>query len=106
MSTNNYTSPLSARYASREMQFIFSADNKFRTWRRLWIALAETERELGLPITESQIAELKAHVEDIDYDAALAYEKQLRHDVMAHAHAYGVCCPEARGIFHLGATRW
>ncbi|HIU09931.1 MAG TPA: adenylosuccinate lyase [Candidatus Avidehalobacter gallistercoris] len=104
MSTNNYTSPLSARYASREMQFIFSADNKFRTWRRLWIALAETERELGLPITESQIAELKAHVEDIDYDAALAYEKQLRHDVMAHVHAYGDCCPEARGIIHLGAT--
>lgn len=104
MSTDNYTSPLSTRYASREMQFIFSADNKFRTWRRLWIALAETERELGLPITESQIAELKAHVEDIDYDAALAYEKQLRHDVMAHVHAYGDCCPEARGIIHLGAT--
>ncbi len=104
MSTDNYTSPLSTRYASREMQFIFSADNKFRTWRRLWIALAETERELGLPITEAQIAELKAHAEDIDYDAAAAYEKQLRHDVMAHVHAYGDCCPQAKGIIHLGAT--
>lgn len=104
MSTDNYTSPLSTRYASREMQFIFSADNKFRTWRRLWIALAETERELGLPITEAQIEELQAHAEDIDYDAAAAYEKQLRHDVMAHVHTYGDCCPNAKGIIHLGAT--
>ncbi len=104
MSTDNYTSPLSTRYASREMQFIFSADNKFRTWRKLWIALAETERELGLPITEAQIEELKAHAEDIDYDAAAAYEKQLRHDVMAHVHTYGDCCPNAKGIIHLGAT--
>lgn len=104
MSTDNYTSPLSTRYASREMQFIFSADNKFRTWRRLWIALAETERELGLPVTEAQIEELQAHAEDIDYDAAAAYEKQLRHDVMAHVHTYGDCCPNAKGIIHLGAT--
>lgn len=102
--TDKYTSPLSTRYASKEMQFIFSADNKFRTWRKLWIALAETEQELGLEITDSQIAELKAHAEDIDYEAAAAYEKKLRHDVMAHVHTYGDSCPEARGIIHLGAT--
>lgn len=104
MSNDNYTSPLSSRYASKEMQFIFSPDNKFRTWRRLWIVLAETEQELGLPITDAQLAELKAHAEDIDYAAAAAYEKKLRHDVMAHVHTYGDCCPEAKGIIHLGAT--
>ena len=101
MSNDNYTSPLSSRYASKEMQFIFSPDNKFRTWRKLWIVLAETEQELGLPITDEQLAELKAHAEDIDY---AAYEKKLRHDVMAHVHTYGDCCPTARGIIHLGAT--
>ena len=104
MSNDNYTSPLSSRYASKEMQFIFSPDNKFRTWRKLWIVLAETEQELGLPITDEQLAELKAHAEDIDYVAAAAYEKKLRHDVMAHVHTYGDCCPTARGIIHLGAT--
>lgn len=102
--TDKYTSPLSTRYASREMQFIFSADNKFRTWRKLWIALAETEQELGLAISDEQIAELKAHADDIDYAAAAAYEKKLRHDVMAHVHTYGDSCPAARGIIHLGAT--
>ncbi len=95
---------MSSRYASKEMQFIFSPDNKFRTWRKLWIVLAETEQELGLPITDEQLAELKAHAEDIDYAAAAAYEKKLRHDVMAHVHTYGDCCPTARGIIHLGAT--
>lgn len=102
--TDNYTSPLSTRYASKEMQFIFSADNKFGTWRKLWIALAETEQELGLDITDEQIAELKAHATEIDYAAAAAYEKKLRHDVMAHVHTYGDLCPKARGIIHLGAT--
>ena len=104
MSNDNYTSPLSSRYASKEMQFLFSPDNKFRTWRRLWIVLAETEQEFGLPITDEQLAELRAHAEDIDYAAAAAYEKKLRHDVMAHVHTYGDCCPAARGIIHLGAT--
>jgi adenylosuccinate lyase len=104
MSTDNYTSPLSSRYASKEMQYIFSQDNKFRTWRKLWIALAETEQEFGLDITDEQIAELKAHAEDIDYEAAAAYEKSLRHDVMAHVHAYGDVCPSAKGTIHLGAT--
>ncbi len=104
MSNDNYTSPLSSRYASREMQFLFSADNKFQTWRRLWSVLAETEQELGLPITDEQLAELRAHAEDIDYAAAAVYEKKLRHDVMAHVHTYGDCCPAARGIIHLGAT--
>ena len=104
MSNDNYTSPLSSRYASKEMQFIFSPDNKFRTWRKLWIVLAETEQELGLPITDEQLAELKAHAEDIDYAAAAAYEKKLRDDVMAHLHTYGDCCPTARGMIHVGAT--
>lgn len=104
MSNDNYTSPLSSRYASREMQFLFSPDNKFRTWRRLWIVLAETEQEFGLPITDEQLAELRAHAEDIDFAAAAEYEKKLRHDVMAHVHTYGDCCPAARGIIHLGAT--
>ena len=104
MSNDNYTSPLSSRYASKEMQFIFSPDNKFRTWRRLWIVLAETEQEFGLPITDEQLAELHAHAEDIDYAAAAAYEKKLRHDVMAHVHTYGDSCPAAKGIIHLCAT--
>ena len=104
MSTDRYVSPLSERYASKEMQYIFSPDMKFRTWRRLWIALAETERELGLDITEEQIAELKAHQDDINYDVAKAREKEVRHDVMSHVYAYGVQCPKAKGIIHLGAT--
>ncbi len=104
MTTDNYTSPLSSRYAGKEMLHLFSADNKFRTWRRLWIALAETEQEFGLDITDEQLTELKEHIEDIDYAAAAAYEKRLRHDVMAHVHTYGDCCPTARGIIHLGAT--
>ena len=104
MSTDRYDSPLSGRYASKEMQYIFSQDKKFITWRRLWIALAEAERELGLNITEEQIAELKAHVNDINYDVAVAREKEVRHDVMSHVYAYGVQCPKAKGIIHLGAT--
>ena len=102
--TDRYVSPLSERYASKEMQYIFSPDKKFRTWRRLWIALAETEKELGLPITDEQIAELKEHAEDINYDVAKAREKEVRHDVMSHVYAYGVQCPKAKGIIHLGAT--
>ena len=104
MSTDRYNSPLSERYASKEMQFIFSPDKKFRTWRRLWIALAETEKELGLPITQEQIDELKAHADDINYDVAKEREKEVRHDVMSHVYAYGVQCPKAKGIIHLGAT--
>ena len=104
MSTDRYQSPLSERYASKEMQYIFSPDMKFRTWRKLWIALAETEKELGLAITDEQIEELKAHVEDINYDVAKEREKQVRHDVMSHVYAYGVQCPKAKGIIHLGAT--
>ena len=104
MSTDRYDSPLSGRYASKEMQYIFSQDKKFTTWRRLWIALAEAERELGLHITEEQIAELKEHVNDINYDVAVAREKEVRHDVMSHVYAYGVQCPKAKGIIHLGAT--
>ena len=104
MSTVRYTSPLSERYASKEMQYIFSQDMKFRTWRRLWIALAETEKELGLNITQEQIDELKAHADDINYDVAKAREKEVRHDVMSHVYAYGVQCPKAKGIIHLGAT--
>ena len=104
MSTDRYQSPLSERYASREMQYIFSPDMKFRTWRKLWIALAETEKELGLNITQEQIDELKAHVDDINYDVAKEREKQVRHDVMSHVYAYGVQCPKAKGIIHLGAT--
>ena len=104
MSTDRYTSPLSERYASKEMQFVFSQDNKFRTWRRLWIALAETEKELGLPITDLQIEELKAAKDDINYDVAKAREKEVRHDVMSHVYAYGQQCPNAKGIIHLGAT--
>ena len=104
MSYDRYTSPLSERYASKEMQYIFSQDKKFRTWRKLWIALAETERELGLNITEEQIEELKAHADDINYDVAKEREKVVRHDVMSHVYAYGVQCPKAKGIIHLGAT--
>ena len=104
MSTDRYVSPLSERYASKEMQYIFSPDMKFRTWRKLWIALAETEKELGLNITQEQIDELKAHAEDINYDVAKEREKIVRHDVMSHVYAYGVQCPKAKGIIHLGAT--
>ena len=110
MGTDRYVSPLSERYASKEMQYIFSPDMKFRTWRKLWIALAETEMELGLSqngkpvITQEQIDELKAHAEDINYDVAKAREKEVRHDVMSHVYAYGQQCPKAAGIIHLGAT--
>lgn len=104
MSTDRYQSPLSERYASKEMQYIFSTDMKFRTWRRLWIALAETEKELGLHITQEQIDELIANKDDINYDVAKKREKEVRHDVMSHVYAYGVQCPKAKGIIHLGAT--
>ncbi|MBQ1897260.1 MAG: adenylosuccinate lyase, partial [Lachnospiraceae bacterium] len=110
MATDRYSSPLSERYASREMQFIFSQDKKFRTWRKLWIALAETEMELGLSengkpvITQEMIDELKAHADDINYDVAREREKVVRHDVMSHVYAYGQQCPKAAGIIHLGAT--
>lgn len=104
MSTDRYVSPLSERYASKEMQYIFSPDKKFRTWRKLWIALAESEHELGLNITEEQIRELKAHADDINFDVAKEREKVVRHDVMSHVYAYGVQCPNAKGIIHLGAT--
>ena len=104
MSTDRYVSPLSERYASKEMQYIFFFVMKFRTWRRLWIALAETEKELGLNITQEQIDELKAHKDDINYDVAKERERQVRHDVMSHVYAYGVQCPKAKGIIHLGAT--
>ncbi len=104
MSKDKYESPLSERYASPEMQYIFSPDKKFRTWRRLWIALAEAEQELGFNITDEQIGEMKAHADDINYDVAEAREKEVRHDVMAHVYAYGQQCPKAKGIIHLGAT--
>ena len=110
MATDRYSSPLSERYASKEMQFIFSQDMKFRTWRKLWIALAETEMELGLSkngeptITQEMIDEMKEHVEDINYDVARAREKEVRHDVMSHVYAFGQQCPKAAGIIHLGAT--
>ncbi|MCR5302530.1 MAG: adenylosuccinate lyase [Lachnospiraceae bacterium] len=110
MNTDTYTSPLSERYASKEMQYIFSQDKKFSTWRKLWIALAETEKELGLSsdgkpvITDEMIEEMKAHVSDINYDVARAREKEVRHDVMSHVFAYGKQCPKAAGIIHLGAT--
>lgn len=104
MAHDRYISPFSTRYASDEMQYIFSEDNKFRTWRKLWIALAEAEQAEGLDITDAQIAELKAHAEDINYDVAIAREKECRHDVMSHVYAYGVQCPTAKAIIHLGAT--
>lgn len=99
-----YETPLASRYASKEMQYLFSPDMKFRTWRKLWIALAETEQELGLDITDEQIAELKEHADDINYEVAQAREKEVRHDVMSHVYAYGQQCPKAAGIIHLGAT--
>jgi len=101
---DRYQSPLSERYASKEMQYIFSPEKKFRTWRKLWIALAETEKELGLNITDEQIDELKKYADDINFDVAKEREKQVRHDVMSHVYAYGVQCPSAKGIIHLGAT--
>lgn len=104
MSTDKYVSPLSERYASKEMQYIFSPDMKFKTWRRLWIALAEAEKEMGLSITQEQIDELKANQDNINYDVAKEREKVVRHDVMSHVYAYGVQCPNAKGIIHLGAT--
>ena len=104
MAHDTYLSPFSTRYASKEMQFIFSEDNKFRTWRRLWIALAKAEQKQGLAITDEQIAELEAHAEDINYDDAIRREKECRHDVMSHVYAYGLQCPKAAGIIHLGAT--
>ncbi|GLC78700.1 adenylosuccinate lyase [Lacrimispora brassicae] len=102
--TDRYQSPLSERYASKEMQYIFSPDRKFKTWRKLWVALAEVEKELGLPISSEQIEELKAHQDEINYDVAIQREKEVRHDVMSHVYAYGVQCPKAKGIIHLGAT--
>lgn len=102
--TSTYESPLSSRYADDKMKYLFSPDKKFRTWRKLWIALAETENELGLPVTKEQIDELKEHAEDINYDVAQAREKVVRHDVMSHVYAYGEQCPKARAIIHLGAT--
>ncbi len=104
MSEDKYESPLSERYASPEMQYIFSPEKKFRTWRRLWIALAEAEQELGLAITDEQIDEMKVHTDDINFDVAKEREKEIRHDVMAHVYAYGQQCPKAKGIIHLGAT--
>ncbi|WP_035290569.1 adenylosuccinate lyase [Clostridium sp. KNHs214] len=101
---DSYTSPLGERYASKEMSYLFSQDKKFKTWRKLWVALAESEKELGLNITEEQIKQLKLHVEDINYEVAEAKEKEIRHDVMSHVYAYGVQCPDAKGIIHLGAT--
>ena len=104
MEHNRYISPFETRYASKEMQYIFSEDNKFKTWRRLWIALAKAEKAQGLPITQEQIDQLEAHKDDINYDVAIAREKEVRHDVMSHVYAYGVQCPDAKGIIHLGAT--
>ena len=104
ISTAVYESPLSSRYASDEMLYLFSQDKKFTTWRRLWIALARGEMKLGLPITQQQIDEMEAHKDDINYDVAREEEKRLRHDVMAHVHAFGQQCPNAAGIIHLGAT--
>lgn len=101
---NSYESPFCTRYASKEMQYIFSADKKFTTWRKLWVALARAEHELGLNVTAEQVAELEAHVNDIDYEAAAAEERRRRHDVMSHVYAYGLVCPNAKGIIHLGAT--
>ena len=101
---NTYESPLNSRYASEEMKYIFSPDKKFKTWRKLWIALAETEKELGLDITQEQIDELKAHQDEINYEVAREREKLVRHDVMSHVYAYGQQCPKAKGIIHLGAT--
>ena len=104
MSTDRYISPLSQRYASRQMQALFSADKKFSTWRRLWVALAQIEQKLGLDISDEQIAELQEHVDTINYEDAEKREREVRHDVMAHVYAYGLQCPKAKGIIHLGAT--
>lgn len=104
MSRERYESPFCTRYASAEMQYLFSPDKKFKTWRKLWIALAKAEKELGLQITDEQIAELETHAEDVNYDVAEQREKEVRHDVMSHVYAYGVQCPQAKGIIHLGAT--
>lgn len=104
MPTDRYTSPFGERYASKEMQYIFSGDMKFSTWRKLWVALAKAEKKLGLDISDEQIEELEAHIFDINYDVAIEQEKKVRHDVMSHVHAYGVQCPKAKGIIHLGAT--
>lgn len=102
--TNSYESPFCTRYASEEMQYIFSADKKFTTWRRLWVALARAEMKLGLPVTEAQVKQLEENIDNIDYDMAAAREKEVRHDVMAHVYTYGQVCPDAKGIIHLGAT--
>lgn len=99
-----YESPFNLRYASREMLYLFSPDKRYSTWRKLWVALAQAEHELGLPVSEEQIKELEAHIDDIDYEVVAAKEKEIRHDVMAHVYAYGVKCPNAKGIIHLGAT--
>lgn len=104
MSKSAYESPFSTRYASKEMQYLFSQDMKFSTFRKLWVALAKAEKALGVQITDEQISEMEAHIYDIDYDAAATYEKQLRHDVMAHVHTFGDVCPKARPIIHYGAT--
>ena len=104
MRTDIYQSPLCERYASKEMQSIFSNDRKFSTWRKLWVALAESEKELGLHISDEQIEEMKAQIDNIDYEKARQYESELRHDVMAHVHTFGDACPKAAGIIHLGAT--
>lgn len=104
MATNAYESPLNSRYASKDMQYIFSPDKKFSTWRKLWVALAESEKELGLDITDEQINQMKEHIYDINYDVAREREKQVRHDVMSHVYAFGVQCPDAKPIIHLGAT--
>jgi len=101
---NTYVSPFSTRYASDEMQYLFSADKKFRTWRRLWVSLARAQHKLGLPVSAAQVEELERFADDINYDVAQAREKQVRHDVMSHIYAYGVQCPGAAGILHLGAT--
>ncbi|MEG0767840.1 MAG: adenylosuccinate lyase, partial [Clostridia bacterium] len=104
MAHDAYVSPFSTRYASDEMQYLFSEDHKFQTWRKLWIALARAEQHQGLPITDEQIAELEAHAETINYDDAMEREKECRHDVMSHVYAYGLQCPKAKGVIHLGAT--
>ena len=104
MDRTTYETPLNSRYASKEMSYLFSSDMKFVTWRKLWVALAEGERELGINIEESQINELKNFIDDINYEVAEEKEKEIRHDVMSHVYAYGVQCPSAKGIIHLGAT--
>ena len=104
MSHSTYQSPLASRYASQYMLHLFSPDSRFQTWRRLWTALARAQQQLGLPVTEQQVAELEAHITDIDYDVAAQREREVRHDVMAHVYTYGKAAPSAAGIIHLGAT--